>query len=857
MPGKCARLGHQRSPSPEPPGTPSRSSGGRDSASVASLTGILLIIAICLLILSVLMTAPGVATADYAVEIGPIGQTLATGKAADVALGLSVPGSPVSKDQIFTIGLEIAAGSQLLDGATIYLDFDPAYLQVVDQDGNPATTVVNSGRLELELLNQVNNERGEIDLVVASFETESGSFTLATLRFKALWGTGGASTPLVFVSRGGRPTDVLYLGDSVLGNSTGADIVIDGATPAATPTITPTPTHTATPTSTPTSTYTPTSTPTPTATRTNTAIPSPTPSTTQEAWFQNGVSPSPSYAGTEDCFLESWYPNRNYGEDSIIKVRTDGIWRPMVKFNLSQLTSPGLTVAIAEAKFYLHVYYVSNDTPVDAGVYQVKRHWDEAAATWNQANSGNPWALPGCQDNIADRHATPLSIARLRGKDEWVEWDVTEAVRQWVSGSALNEGLIVLCDGNPLRSVHFYASEFMDATRRPKLMVKYYFVPPSPTPTNTPTNTATSTPTETSTATPTDTSTATPTHTPTITPTATDTETPTPTPTDTETPTPTETATITETPTETVTPTETLTPTPTETLAQTMTPTATETATSTPTTTPTNTVTPTPTFTLIPVGMPVTLTFQSGIAPDPSYVDVSDTYIDVNLASENFGQSMHLKVNVDGRQKSLLRFELSPYVPRSAVVTSARLKLYTLDRTTLEGVEVGVYEVLRSWSEDAATWDEGEPFVAWEIPGCNGPNDRPADPVATAIIRYLLSQQVWDSEALRGLVQRWVSYPSTNRGVLLTGDQDHLRQVWTFASSQFGYSPDDTWKRPLLEIAFHLPLPTPTATPTNSPTATLTRTPTSTPTRTATPTRTPTATLITLYQIFIPIIRKE
>ena len=97
-------------------------------------------------------------------------------------------------------------------------------------------------------------------------------------------------------------------------------------------------------------------------------------------------------------------------------------------------------------------------------------------------------------------------------------------------------------------------------------------VPPTPTPTQTPTNTPTPTPTPTNTLTPT----PTPTNTLTPTPTVTETPTNTPTPTVTETPTNTPTPSVTETPTNTPTPT----------------------VTETPTNTPTNTLTPTPTSTL-------------------------------------------------------------------------------------------------------------------------------------------------------------------------------------------------------------------------------------------------------------------
>jgi hypothetical protein len=129
-------------------------------------------------------------------------------------------------------------------------------------------------------------------------------------------------------------------------------------------------------------------------------------------------------------------------------------------------------------------------------------------------------------------------------------------------------------------------------------------VTPTKTPTNTPTNTITQTPTNTSTKTPT------PTNTPTVTNTQTGTPSVTATPTNTSTPTNTITPTNTASVTPSVTPTETPTNTPTNTETPTVTPTNTPTQTSsqTPTVTPTNTETPTntptPTNTETPTNTP-------------------------------------------------------------------------------------------------------------------------------------------------------------------------------------------------------------------------------------------------------------
>ena len=127
-----------------------------------------------------------------------------------------------------------------------------------------------------------------------------------------------------------------------------------------------------------------------------------------------------------------------------------------------------------------------------------------------------------------------------------------------------------------------------------------YYIPPSPTPSITPTNTVTPTITPTVSITPSITPTVT--QTPTLTLTPTSSETPTPTVTQTPTETPTNTPTVTSTVTPTITPTSSETPTPT--VTQTPTETPTQTPTETPTNTPTNTVTPTPTSTEAPTETP-------------------------------------------------------------------------------------------------------------------------------------------------------------------------------------------------------------------------------------------------------------
>lgn len=272
--------------------------------------------------------------------------------------------------------------------------------------------------------------------------------------------------------------------------------------------------------------------------------------------------------------------------------------------------------------------------------------------------------------------------------------------------------------------------------------------------------------------------------------------------------------------------------------------------------------------------------FQQGMSPEVSYSGVQDTYINVNEATTNFGQRVSLLVNSDGRQKTLLRFDLWRHIPTNAVVSAARLTLYAYSRIGSQDIAIGAYEALRSWAENEATWYDVAAGDPWQVAGCNGSEDRASDPSAVAILRYSEQNYVWEDPHLLALVRRWVAQPSSNQGVVLTGSPSYLSLQWYFRSSQWGVVAGEKEQRPRLEITFYVPLPTATPTRTSTATPTLTRTstptPTSTatatytvtPTRTATPTVTPTPTRTSTttptltpppfsYKAFMPLVSRR
>jgi hypothetical protein len=255
-------------------------------------------------------------------------------------------------------------------------------------------------------------------------------------------------------------------------------VSITGPTPTgppATPTRTPTLTRTATSTAT----RTPTQTPTPTITLTPVGPP-------QELEFQNEVSPNASYDDVQDTFIDNWEPGTPHGEIGELRLRHDGLKRAFVQFDVSDYIPYGSN--IVEAKLDLWFDWASSSNFIDADLYRVNRQWDEMTATWN-----TPWQGPGCTAVPGDREAAPAATQRLRFTKQWMTWDITDLLRQWVSGAVANNGMLLLGRGDLMREVLFRSSEFTDLTQRPKLRVKFYPAPPTPTPTRTATPTATTT----------------------------------------------------------------------------------------------------------------------------------------------------------------------------------------------------------------------------------------------------------------------------------------------------------------------------------------------------------------------------
>nr|MBC7244124.1 DNRLRE domain-containing protein [Chloroflexota bacterium] len=243
------------------------------------------------------------------------------------------------------------------------------------------------------------------------------------------------------------------------------------------------------------------------------------------------------------------------------------------------------------------------------------------------------------------------------------------------------------------------------------------------------------------------------------------------------------------------------------------------------------------------------LRLQQGV---DGYTGTQDTYI-TSWPSEGpeepHGSSPTLLLAYDARRKALLKFDLSS-VPAGMEIKAAKLTVHLVENRGT-GINVGAYEALRPWADDRASWQWSNPTQQWTVAGGDGAGDRASSATYTVQNVRLTGAYTFH---LKSLVEHWLAEPNSNHGLFLIGSGSYTTDSYPLASAEYA----DVSKRPLLEIWYMEPLPTPTSTPIPTATSTPTTTPTpgastSTPTRTATPTSTVTPTQ-TPTQLFVPTV---
>ncbi len=201
--------------------------------------------------------------------------------------------------------------------------------------------------------------------------------------------------------------------------------------------------------------------------------------------FQDGLAPTPAYAGTRDGYIRQASPTTVHGLETTLQVDGDEPANTTNDMNilLSWDTSSIPVDAIIQAA---HVELeVTNVSTGAYTCYSLLKAWQESQATWNLASGGVSWSTAGAA-GATDRGTQPLCTVSAPSLGP-LSVNFTQAglnlVQSWVNSPATNRGLVI-SSGSTADGADFHSRESVTAMARPRLEVTYRVpaVPPNSAP---------------------------------------------------------------------------------------------------------------------------------------------------------------------------------------------------------------------------------------------------------------------------------------------------------------------------------------------------------------------------------------
>ena len=214
---------------------------------------------------------------------------------------------------------------------------------------------------------------------------------------------------------------------------------------------------------------------------------------------------------------------------------------------------------------------------------------------------------------------------------------------------------------------------------------------------------------------------------------------------------------------------------------------------------PTPNITPTPT----PLPRLYTETFH------PS----ADTTLSIDEPLRNFGDAFNVRVSTKSRYINIraapIQFDLSSLSEKNAIVISATLRLFSIDKSNDSWLCLDLYKMNHDWKEAEANWDYAWDGERWNSSGANGvPADREGD---LATVRCWVSWlDHWYQMNATSLARDWVSAPAKNYGAIVKASGP--------SSVEYQFvSKEAPRQNPELIVTYALPVGAPTPTPTPTP----------------------------------------
>jgi 2',3'-cyclic-nucleotide 2'-phosphodiesterase (5'-nucleotidase family) len=179
-------------------------------------------------------------------------------------------------------------------------------------------------------------------------------------------------------------------------------------------------------------------------------------------------------AKAEDTEIHRYDADTNYATYPRIEVGTYKS-EPRSGIVLFPVNLPA-NVTIDSASLQLYgVGWSGLGANITVGAYGILRPITVAEATWNEAQAGNPWAIPGCGDTVLDRRPNGEFTLTTGNPRQWYAFDVTALVQDWVKGMTDNNGLLFKSEREAQgASVFFASNEYSDSSVHPRLVIQWH-----------------------------------------------------------------------------------------------------------------------------------------------------------------------------------------------------------------------------------------------------------------------------------------------------------------------------------------------------------------------------------------------
>ncbi len=158
---------------------------------------------------------------------------------------------------------------------------------------------------------------------------------------------------------------------------------------------------------------------------------------------------------TADTTVDEWAPDTNYNNDPHFYVRQQDVKSALFKFDVSSINS---AYPVDKATLRIYGTFATNPNPLTISAYGITDDWDPTTVTYN--------SMPAMA-------STAVSETGVTTAPGWVEIDVTDLVRQWVSDPSTNHGLALAGTDRTGVEYAFLSMEDVHADTHPQLVVEY------------------------------------------------------------------------------------------------------------------------------------------------------------------------------------------------------------------------------------------------------------------------------------------------------------------------------------------------------------------------------------------------